>query len=157
MNYELFPELGFGENENLSSNKLNQILLINEMTRRFAGPFSISKVVATGADYQPKISGYWLRLDDNITLVGHFITTTPRVSTRFFTVYYNDGSAETSGIGRWDEQRFYSSTIEGTSGWYTRLGTTGFDTLLSVLGTGTLQLNLSNANISSFSMYRYSG
>lgn len=154
MEKELYPEYSFGDGEHPPSLKFNNILKIAEETRKFIGPFSISKITATGVQYQPTISSYWLQLDDDPWVVGG-VSFAPTVTgtIRRFTIFYNSGDISgiysSGGFARWDDITFTSGTIESATYWYVKITTGtkvfgGLDSLLSV-------------NISGFHCYRQSG
>jgi len=116
MNNEIWPELGFGQQEHPPSTKWNSILKIIEQNRKEFGPFSISKLAATGDGWQPTATSYYFQLDDDPWAIGGVDTgVDPPLTIKHFVVnYWNNVESLESGYARWDGLTFASGTIEGS-------------------------------------------
>lgn len=148
----LYPDYAFGGGEYPPPAKFNDILKISEENRKQFGPYSISTLSATGAEWQPTASTYWLQLDEDPTGLGGIdlnnkVTELPETIRRFKVEYTKSA---TSGYLRFDDLQFQQKTIEGTSRWITQL--TASSCKGGLLGnTVSKQIALSGLSISSFS------
>jgi len=154
MNKELYTNLSFGHEEHPPSSKFNSILSIVEETRKFVGPFSVSKLNATGTAWLPTASSIYLELTDDPWQIGGVTGGSTR---RAFTVYYYDNTMTNTGEARWDNIYFTSGTVDGNAKWYALVASSNIQ--YGTVGSAAGEINLSGTatNISSFSCYRYSG
>ena len=162
----IWPQFSFTTREHLTSTKLNNLLKIMEDTRKGTGPYSLSKLVATGNSFQAVATGLYLQLDDDPTDMrwgtrgsGPNQKTDPK-----FTVTFYDGITTTvSGYARWSNVRFQKSVVEGVTGYRVHINATNWS--LSPYGNSTLasgtvsagHVNLSTVNVSGFLCFLASG
>lgn len=130
LNKRFYPDYEFAQDSIMSANQLNTILQLADEQRMTSGPYYIVKLSATGAEWQPTASSFYLELLDDPVYIGgveyksevptsfRFLPGTGETIRRYKVDYFNSAN---SRFWTWKDTQFFKVNVDGGYKWITKL------------------------------------